>query len=127
MSSTNDTNIAREAEKIEASHVEQFRQAIGSKAAGFPLTYPTLYRATEFACLEQLGLKLENVLHTEQAYEYLEPLEVGDQPKMETQLTSHRERRGMHFLVMETKISVNGKTKVIATANFMVRPEGTEK
>ena len=112
----------RDAEKIEASRVEAFRQAIGARASGFPLTYVTLYRLTEFACLDNLGLKLENVLHTEQAYKYLAPLEVGDSPRMETEVTSHRERRGMHFLEMQTKILVGDRVKVIATSHFMVRP-----
>ena len=130
MSSTNDANsnevIARGAEKISPQSVDQFRYAVNAKATGFPPTYATLYRHTEFDWLARLGLKLENVLHTEQEYEYLEPLSFGDEPHIETRVASHRERRGMHFLTLESKILCGAAPKVIARSSFVIRGEGAK-
>jgi len=130
MSSTNDANskevIARGAEKITAQAVDQFRYAVNAKATGFPPTYATLYRHTEFEWLARLGLKLENVLHTEQEYEYLDSLSYGDEPHIETTVASHRERRGMHFLTLESKVICQGTPKVLARSSFVIREEAAK-
>ncbi len=122
MSSTNDT-IVREYGKIESAQVELFRKAVGAMSTAFPPTYATIYRHPEFTWLDKLNLKLENVLHTDQSYEFFEPLIIGDSPRVVTQTKSHRVRRGTHFLTLESTVTCNGVKKIAIVSSFIIKEE----
>ncbi len=75
--------------KIERGKVREFLLAIGddeNKALGehavIPPTFPTAFifwgALNLEDVLDSIGVKIWNVLHAEQEYEYLEPIHVGD-------------------------------------------------
>ncbi len=67
----------------------------------------TVFRKGEFEVFDLLGLKLENVLHAEQIYQYESDIRVGDEIEFQTQLSHVLEKKGgaLSFLTLETKFS----------------------
>ncbi len=89
-----------------------------------PPTFPTIYRWGEFEWLKRLGLDLRNLLHTEQEYEYLAPLVVGERPRITTVLKQQRVKAGMTFLVLESGIECGGRLAVRVISHFVIRNAG---
>src|SRR4051812_32557480 len=58
-------------------HVAGFARVVGFKGQGIPPTYFTFLRWAEFRWLSRLGIPLETVVHTEQAYEYHDTVDAG--------------------------------------------------
>lgn len=86
-----------------------------------PPTLPTIFRSTEFLWLDILKVDLHHLLHTEQEYEYLEPLREGDVPVVSTRVSEHRERRGLLFVELESDVRVHNKRILVARSSFVVR------
>ena len=117
--------ITLQLEPITRAQIESFARATRSEHySDTPATYPTVFRWTEFRWLERLKLDLKGLLHTEQEYEYLQPLKQGDAPFVSTRLAEHRERRGMVFIDLESDVKVDGRTVVITRSSFVIRTEG---
>ena len=109
---------------ITAESVEAFRHATGTRhlpAGQVPLTYVTLFRAAEFEFVDRLTVSDQAVLHAEQEYRMVAPLQVGDEPLVSTSVKSLRSRAGMTFLVMESTISCSGQIKLESTTTFVIR------
>jgi hypothetical protein len=96
-------------ESVSRERLEKFCQAIGQKGAAevAPPTFMTVFRKGEFEVFDLLGLKLENVLHAEQIYQYESDIRVGDEIEFQTQLSHVLEKKGgaLSFLTLETKFS----------------------
>jgi len=117
-----DQVIRVEAETLTAKRLADFRSAtVTTFAVGMPPTLATIYRASEFEWLARLKIDMRQLLHTDQEYEYLVPLEVGDAPIVTTRVKDYRERRGMQFYVLESDIAVNGVVKLYTRSSFIVR------
>ncbi len=106
--------------------VERFRRAVLATSAGVPPTLPTIFRTTEFGWLSKLNVDLRKLLHTDQEYEYLEPLVSGDELTACTCVESVRERKGMKLVVLKTDLSCAGKVCIIARSTFVIRPTKDE-
>jgi hypothetical protein len=65
-----------------------------------------------------------DVLHTEQVYEYYEPLPLDTPLEIVTRVESERERRGMRFISLHTDIRAKGKLCVTALSSFVVQARG---
>ncbi len=117
-----DKVIRVEAEPLTSERLADFRSATKTEyALGMPPTLATIYRASEFEWLARLNIDMRQLLHTDQEYEYLVPLEVGDAPVVTTRVKDYRERRGMQFYVLESDIVCNGVTKLYTRSSFIVR------
>ena len=114
--------IEFEAEPISSERMAKLREVTYAQSDGvFPPTFPTIFRKGEFAWLDQQEMKLKNLLHTEQEYEYLRPLEPGKTPKVVTRLKTKRARRGLIFFTLESEISIDGEVAVRSRSMFVVR------
>lgn len=114
--------LVRRLPEITAERIHAFGHATRSEHfVDSPPTYPTTFRSTEFEWLDILKIDLHHLLHTEQEYEYLQPLREGDVPVVTTRVTEHRERRGLLFVVLETEVHVQEKLVVTTRSSFVVR------
>jgi len=109
----------------EAVSTERMRSLAKATASdhvkGMPPTYPTIYRWGEFEWLKRNGVDLRNLLHTDQEYEYLAPLVVGEKPKVTTVLKATRARAGMTFITLESTVESGGKIAVRNSTQFVVK------
>jgi hypothetical protein len=115
-------------EEVTPARVEAFAKAVGAPLDGsVPPTYPTRFRKGEFELSETLGLPLSRVLHAEQAYEYVSPIEIGDTVTFETTLARAVEKSGssgsMTFVVLETRVraAATGKECAVGCTTIVVR------
>ncbi len=86
-----------------------------------PPTFPTIYRWGEFEWMARLGYDLRNLLHTEQEYEYLAPLVIGEKPKITTSLKNNKVKAGMCFLSVESVIVSGGRIAVRVLSSFVIK------
>lgn len=113
---------------ITEKQVSDFRNATGTRfTSGVPVTFPTMFRKAEFQFLDLCEVDMRQLLHVDQEYEYVSPVEVGDVLDVSTKIESVRERRGMYFFTLKTEISAGKKMKVISITQFVVRPDGVSK
>lgn len=122
-----DEVIQIKGERVTQAQITAFQNAVRASSSGMPPSFPTVFRAAEFKFLDRLNANMRHLLHTEQEYAYLQPLVAGDEPLFSTRFTSHRERRGTHFMTLATEISCAGVVKIIATTSFVIRGEGEAK
>lgn len=114
--------IVWHAPAITEHQLEAFQHATGSTVVGtFGLTFATVFRAPEFLWLDRLKIDMRQLLHTDQTYEYFEPLKVGDTLTISTQVTEYKERRELLFVTVESDMSCEGVLKVRARSAFVVR------
>lgn len=107
--------------RVTEQQISAFRHATRAQSRAIPPTLLTMFREPEFRWLEQLKVDLRGLLHTDQEYVYLKPIEVGDEPVATAKLVRFRERAGTTFITVETSIVCQGTTKANSTANFVVR------
>ena len=108
--------------------VEQFCGATQSTfRQSIPPTFATRFREGEFALLRRLGRRLASVLHTEQVYEYYEPLPYGGPIDVRVRLESARERtmggQKVLFLCFDSEMGAKGRLCVRARTHFLVREQ----
>ncbi len=116
------TPITYEWEAVSTERMRSLAKATASDhVKGMPPTYPTIYRWGEFEWLKRSGVDLRNLLHTDQEYEYLAPLVVGDKPKVTTTLKGMRARAGMTFISLESTIESGGRIAVRNHTQFVVK------
>jgi hypothetical protein len=107
---------------VTLEHTRSLARATRSDHVGDdPPTFATIYRWGEFEWLKRLGVDLRTLLHTEQEYEYLAPLVVGERPRVSTSIRNTRSKAGMTFITLETVITSGGKPAVKALTNFVVK------
>jgi hypothetical protein len=104
---------------VEEGHVQQFRDVLRATGAAFvsdervPLAFTVttgLWDTSHKAILEQLGLETDRVVHGEQRFDVLRPLEVGVEYTVTQRLSDARLRTGrrggrMLIVVVETTIA----------------------
>jgi hypothetical protein len=72
-----------------------------------------------------MKVNMRYLLHTDQEYEYLSPLAIGDKLAIETKLTDVKQRRALKFVTLVSRITAAGKPRLVSTTTFVVRtPEG---
>jgi hypothetical protein len=117
-----ETPIVFRAEPISKQAIERFAEATRSEHFGeSPLTFPTIFRSTEFQWLDRLKVDLRELLHTDQEYEYLTPLKEGDTATVYTRVLEFKERKGMRFVVLESEVRCSEKVVVRARSSFVLR------
>lgn len=107
--------------RVTEQQISAFRHATRAGSPAVPPTLLTMFREPEFRWLEETKVDLRGLLHTDQEYVYLAPIEVGDEPVATAKLVRFRERHGTTFITVETSIVCAGVTKATSTANFVVR------
>src|SRR5574337_183893 len=74
--------------------------------APVPPTFTTVFTfwggSSLQAMLDQIGIKIWNVLHGEQEYEYLKPIYVGDTIAGQSVISNVYTRAGMNFVEIST-------------------------
>lgn len=114
--------ITYEWEAVSTDRMRALAKATASDhVRGVPPTYPTIYRWGEFEWLKRNGVDLRNLLHTDQEYEYLAPLVVGEKPKVTTVLKGMRARAGMTFITLESVVESGGRPAVKNYTQFVVK------
>ncbi len=114
--------IVFRAEPVTRQSILRFVEATHSEhCADNPLTFPTIFRTTEFQWLERLKVDLRELLHTDQEYEYLSPIQVGDVPTVHTRISDYKERKGMRFVVLESEVRCADRVALIARSSFVLR------
>lgn len=101
--------------------LEAFKKATQTDHSVFPLTYATLYRQGEFKIVQELGIDLKNLLHSEQSYDFLQPLEAGDRPMILTRIKENKSKRGIQFLTLESEVICEGKKKLTCESTMVIR------
>ena len=98
--------------RVEAGRLRAFRRTIGSAEPGNPVAPPTYLFALEMleadrplAFVEDLGVDMAAVLHSEQAFTYHAPVRAGDEIRLETVVADVFEKKGgaLVFVVQETR------------------------
>ena len=109
---------------VDRESVEAFARAVGQDEPGVPPTFATV---AEFACFpaviadEELNLDFSRVLHTEQSYEWLRPIQIGDTLTIVSRIGSVRIKGPGGFVTILTEISVDGEPAVIARSTMLER------
>lgn len=97
---------------VEAGRLRNFRKVIGCADPGEANAPPTYLFALEMlesdhpmAFVEELGIDVAKLLHSEQSFTYFAPVTGGDQILLETEVTDIFEKKGgaLLFVVQETK------------------------
>lgn len=116
-----------EAGPLTEAEVRLFCEATRSThCVGVPPTFATIFRKAEFQWLSHMKVDMRNLLHTEQEYEYFEPLEVGDKLSITTSIQDWKERRGMVFTTLASEVCCEGKVKVRSSTSFVLRNQNQE-
>jgi hypothetical protein len=124
LSAVHDEVISMSFGPITAEHIQDFAAATCSvHFQGTPLTFPTVFRATEFRWLDRLQLDMQKLLHTEQEYEYVSQLKEGDTLNIATRITEYRQRRGLLFVTLETDVVRRSELVMKGRSAFVVRQE----
>lgn len=120
---------------VERGKVREFLLAIGddnpiyqSDDPPLPPTFATVFMFWGGGGLEdalnQIGVKIWNVLHADQEYEYLHPIHIGDSITGQTRIADVYDRAGMSFLAFETEFTNQDDQTVIKDrALIIVRGE----
>jgi hypothetical protein len=124
LSAVQDEVIRMDFGPITSDHIREFAEATRStQFQNTPLTFPTIFRTTEFRWLDRLRIDMHQLLHTEQEYEYFVPLREGDEPVIATRISDYRERRGLLFVTLETEVHCGGTLALRAYSAFVVRQD----
>jgi N-terminal half of MaoC dehydratase len=114
---------------ISREDLEAFTKAtLTEHSRAIPLTFPTTFRRPEFQWLDRLKVDMHQLLHTDQEYEYLKPLEVGDTPVIRTRICDFKERRvrqgRLVIVVLESEVSCQEELKLRSLTTFVLRESG---
>ena len=99
---------------VEPGRLKAFRRTIGSADVSDPTTPLTYLFALEMleaenplAFVQDLGIDMGSVLHSEQAFEYLRPVRAGDRLVMEGQVSDIFEKKGgaLSFVVQDVRVT----------------------
>lgn len=99
---------------VEAGRLRNFRKVIGSAHCDdptAPLTYLFALEMLEsqdpMAFVDELGIDIAKVLHSEQSFAYLAPIRSGDTILLETVVSDIFEKKGgaLVFVIQDTKAS----------------------
>ncbi|MFM8999370.1 MAG: MaoC family dehydratase N-terminal domain-containing protein [Actinomycetota bacterium] len=106
--------------------VRRFAAAVGDDRPGVPLTFVARAEIAAgwgpIAGDADLGIDFTRVVHAEQDYRWMRPLEVGDVLAATTSIESIRERGGHGFLTMRTELrDAQDRTVVVARSTLLVR------
>jgi N-terminal half of MaoC dehydratase len=121
--------IEVEEKPISRQDLEAFASAtLTQNSHSIPLTFPTTFRRPEFQWLDRLKVDMHQLLHTDQEYEYLTPLEVGDVPVIRTRISDFKERKvrqgRLAIVVLESEVSCQGVLKLRCLTTFVLRESG---
>jgi N-terminal half of MaoC dehydratase len=125
-------------EVITADRIRAFCEALGAECPSLdadcvaPPTFLTCFRHGELELFDLIGLKLQNVLHGEQLYEFESDIRAGDEITFQTELTHVLDKKGgsgrLCFLSLETLVTSNsnGETRKIGKSKttVVVREKG---
>jgi hypothetical protein len=114
-------NHEYQTEPIDQKAVEAFAKATMTEHSQFPLTFPTRYRQGEFEILNGLNVDFRQLLHSEQEYCILKPLEIGDVPVVRTCLKENKTKRGIQFVTVEMSLICGSVTKVTSLSTMVIR------
>ncbi|MBN1430091.1 MAG: MaoC family dehydratase N-terminal domain-containing protein [Anaerolineae bacterium] len=121
---------------IERSKLREFLLAVGEDDPAYdagdpplPPTFPTLFAFWSGSGLEgvlaQVGVEIYNVLHSEQEYEYLAPIHIGDTVEGQAAITNIYQKAGMDFMEIVTDYKNQAGVPVLKDrALIIVRGEG---
>jgi N-terminal half of MaoC dehydratase len=112
------TNIIQ---ALTQADIEKFKSATFNRYSQIPPALPTLFRAAEFQWLDRMKVDMRQVLHTEQVYEFLEPLTLGVPMTITTSIVSQRERSGLRLISLSTDIITQERLCVRAVSSFVLR------
>jgi acyl dehydratase len=110
---------------VDPERVEAFR-GVFDEPSGVPVTFAT---AAEFSVIPmivkdpELGLDFSRVLHGNQEYEFLRPLEEGETLAVRTRIDAIRELAGNRFLTIVTDL-VGSDGEVACTARSTMIERG---
>ena len=99
---------------VEPGRLKAFRRAISSADCADPVAPLTYLFALEMleaerplAFIQDLGIDLAAVLHSEQAFQYLQPIRAGDRLLMEGRVTDIFEKKGgaLSFVVQDVRVT----------------------
>jgi hypothetical protein len=99
---------------VEPGRMRAFRRAIGARDVSdqaAPLTYlfalEMLDAERPLAFVEDIGIDIARVLHSEQAFTYLAPVKAGDTLTMSSTVSNVTEKKGgaLVFIVQDTKVT----------------------
>src|SRR5262245_43587839 len=104
---------------LSSSVISAFREAtLARYSVGVPPTFATCFREAEFAWLERLKVDMRTLLHTDQEYEYLEPLAEGERLEITTSVDSCKERKGLVFFLLRSEVRSGATVKIRSNTTF---------
>lgn len=121
-------------DKITSERITKFCQATGvSISSVAPPTFLTLFRQGELEHVLKFKIDLSHLLHTEQEYEYEEPLSAGDQIIYSTRIKQVLEKQtpGTHvqFVIFETTVHAERLSDLVligkSRATVVIRQKGS--
>jgi acyl dehydratase len=111
---------------VTAERVRTFAEAVGADGPGVPPTFATAPEIEAMAAVlrdPELDLDFTRVVHAEQSYDWVRPIETGDELTARSTIESIRSKAGSEILVISTDIrDATGAVIVLATCTLVVRP-----
>jgi hypothetical protein len=114
--------------EIGSGFVARFASAVGDDGSFVPptiVTAPEIVSGLDHVVADQdLGLDFSRVVHSDQEYEWIRPIRVGDVLVAESTIESIRFRGGHEFLTLRTDMrDASGEMVVVARTGLIVRGE----
>jgi acyl dehydratase len=110
---------------IEPSRVEAFARTVGQDEPGVPPTFATVAEFASFPNViadPELDLDFSRVLHTEQSYEWLRPIQIGETLTIVTRIESIRVRGESGFVTILTELrGADGEPAAVARSTMLER------
>ena len=114
--------------EVEAGRLRLFGKAIGEElGTTAPLTFGfsiELERPVAFELLQAMGVPLARVLHGEQSFRYLRPIQAGQTITVRSRVTDIRTKKSgaLQLIDRETTLShADGEPAVVMTSVIVVR------
>jgi len=114
--------------EIDAGFVARFASAVGDDGSFVPptiVTAPEIVSGLDHVVADQeLGLDFSRVVHSDQEYEWIRPVQLGDVLVARSTIESIRFRGGHEFLTLRTEMrDAAGEMVVVARTGLIVRGE----
>jgi hypothetical protein len=115
--------------RIEAGRLAFFAKAIGQRVDSEPrFAMPTFLfsayadNSTYFELLDRMGVPRERLLHAEQSFEYLAPVQVGDRVRVQGRITGlwDKKQGALEFVEIEADAANQAGTAVARMKSLLV-------
>lgn len=108
---------------LDSDIISRFHKAFRWNTSSIPPTLAARAFVGMFDLLNFLEVDWKKLLHTSQSFEYLAPLEEGQELLAQSKLVKWRKRSGMHWLQFDSLLSDTQNSRVLLRGQSLILVE----